>query len=67
MTNIVKAALKLQTVKIVAYDWLEDSLQAQSHKKESKYRFAIQKQKDKANLRKHKNKTFRQRNKKEGE
>lgn len=65
MANTVKDALKLKTVNIVAYDWLEDSLQAQSHKRESKYRYTIQK--EKAKNKACKKKVIRQKHKKEGE
>ena len=65
MLNIVKDAIKLKNVKIVSYDWLEDSLQAQRHKRESKYCFTIQKPKAKNKFRR--NKMICQNTKKESE
>ena len=61
----MKAALKLKKVKIIAYDWLEDSLQAQRHKRESKYDLTVQ-AKQKAKSKARKAEKIRRKDKKEG-
>ena len=53
-------------MKIVAYDWLEDSLQAQRHKRESKYDFTVQAA-QKAKSKARKAKKMRRKDKIEGE
>ena len=52
-------------MKIIAYDWLEDSLQAQRHKRESKYDWTVQ-AKQKAKSKARKTEKMRRKDKSEG-